>query len=155
MKRPLVIAILATAALVPRAAPAQIVTECSWIASPVNIAEPWEENSRSYANGAVRIAVLDTGEPACCAAHLLVLMPAGGGDEGPQYRACFVISAAPGSGFYALDMAGVASRYDPAEGLLIDLPVAHWTPAVEQGRAPLWERLEFVVDQARGTVSVP
>lgn len=148
---------LLAAALLPGLAQAQIVQDCrdaDWTANPANIAEPWAEQSRSYANGAIRIALIDTGgEPVCCAAHLLVLSPAGGQD-GPAYRACRLVSGAAGQGFFDLDIPGTTASYDPARGLLLSVPVAHWTEAVEMGRPPIWERMEVRVNQATGTVEV-
>ena len=145
------------ALLLPGLAQAQVVQDCadaSWVASPANIAEPWAERSRTYAEGAIRVAMLDTGgEPVCCAAHLLVLSPAGGGDE-PEYRACRVISAAESLGFYDLDIPGIAASSDPARGLLLSVPVAHWTEAVDLGRPPIWERMAVRINQAAGTVEV-
>src|SRR5690606_20380504 len=71
--------ILATAlALLAPAAMAQVITDCDWIGNPANIAEPWEINTRTFANGNIRVARLDTGgEPVCCASHLLILSPSG------------------------------------------------------------------------------
>ncbi len=137
---------------------AQVVTDCAdapWIASPANIVEPWAEQARTYANGAIRIAHLDTGgEPACCPSHLLVLSPSGSGVDGPEFRACRVVSGAEGLGFYDLDIVGTTARYDPARGLLLSVPVAHWTEAVELGRPPIWERLELGINQATGAVTL-
>lgn len=141
--------------LLPGLAQAQVVQDCrdaDRIASPANIAEPWAEQSRTFADGAIRIALIDTGgEPVCCSAHLLVLSPAGGQDE-PAYRACRIVSGSEGQGFFDLDIPGTRASYDPARGLLLSVPVAHWTKAVELGRPPIWERMELRVNQATGTV---
>ena len=37
---------------------AQEVGECDWRAASAAIAEPWETNTRTFANGAIRLAVL-------------------------------------------------------------------------------------------------
>ena len=42
-------------AVLPLSAVAQVVSDCDWIANPANIAEPWETNSRTYANGTIRV----------------------------------------------------------------------------------------------------
>ena len=148
---------LVLALLLPGLAQAQVVTPCDeagYIASPANLAEPWDTHSRTYANGAIRVALLDTGgEPVCCAAHLLVMSPSGG-EDGPEYRACRVISGGNGMGFFFIDIPGITASYDPARGLLLSVPVDHYHPGVEEGRPAIAERMEVRIDQARGTVEV-
>lgn len=145
-------ALVALVAAVPLSAPAQVVADCDWIASPANIAEPWDQNSRTYANGAIRVALLDTGgEPVCCAAHLLILMPSGDQD-GPVYRQCRVASAAPGTGFFSIDVPGIAASYDPGKGLLLSIPVGHWHAGMESGQPAIAERMEIRLNQASGEV---
>lgn len=136
------------------AALGQVVSGCDWIANPANIAEPWAEQSRTYANGAIRVALLDTGgEPVCCSAHLLVLAPSAPGD-GPVHRQCFVVSGAPGLGFYSIGIAGIDASYDPAQGLLLSVPVFHWHQGVELGQPGIAERMELRINQALGSVVV-
>lgn len=147
------ILILAVAAL-PTLAQAQVVTECDWVANPANIMEPWEQNSRTFANGNIRVALLDTGgEPVCCSAHLLVLSPSGDGSDEPVFRQCRVVSARAGEGFFAMDIPGISASYDPARGLLVSVPVAHWHPGVETGQSPIWERMDIRINQATGAVT--
>ena len=45
-------------------ASAQSVEDCDWRASAQALIEPWEDNTRTFANGDVRLAVTDTIEPA-------------------------------------------------------------------------------------------
>ncbi|MEZ5913976.1 MAG: hypothetical protein R3D84_18515, partial [Paracoccaceae bacterium] len=121
----------ASVAWFPGLASAQVVTECDWVANPANIMEPWEQNARTYANGNIRIAALDTGgEPVCCSMHLLVLSPSGDGSNEPIFRQCRVVSARPGQGFLAVDIPGTTASYDPSRGLLVSVPVGHWHQAV-------------------------
>lgn len=136
-------------ALAPPAA-AQVVSDCDWIGAARNILEPWEIHSRTYANGAIRVAVADTGgEPACCSSHLLVLSPSGDGRDDPVWRQCRIVSASAGMGFFAVDVQGIVASYDPARGLLLSVPVEHW---VGDGSVP--ERMEVRVNQATGAVTV-
>ena len=51
------------------------VTTCDGLASVQSIAEPWEANTRTFANGDIRLVVLDTIEPAAGAFHLAILHP--------------------------------------------------------------------------------
>lgn len=151
---PLAVLLLGAQGVLAAGAAGQVVAECGWIANPANIAEPWAEHTRSYANGAIRVALLDTGgEPVCCAAHLLVLAPSSPA-EGPLYRQCFVVSGAPERGFYDIDIAGIDASYDPALGLLLSVPVFHWHEGIERGQPGIAERMELRINQALGSVTV-
>lgn len=145
--------VLAVALAIAAPLSAQVVSDCGWIGNPANILEPWDRFSRTFANGAIRVAQLDTGgEPVCCAQHLLVLAPSGDGRSEPVYRMCHVVSARAGEGFYEVDVAGITATYDPAEGLLLSVPVGHWHQAMETGSGPIWERMEVRINQATGEV---
>lgn len=98
----------------------QSIGPCDWVSSAANIVEPWEQNTRTFANGEVRIAALDTVEPAVAAFHLLVVSPPY--DEVGS-RQCNVISIADGIGFSGLDFASLSARYDPAIGLMFTMGV--------------------------------
>lgn len=91
------------------------------------IPEPWESHTRTFANGAVRIAVLDTIEPAAAAFHLLVLSPPFDEVGGRQ---CRVVSFDAGAslGYSSLSLKGLVAGYDPALGLTIEVPVTVFNP---------------------------
>jgi hypothetical protein len=79
---------------------------------------------RSYAEGKVRIAHVDTdGEPVCCSSHLLIFIPSR--EIGSE---CFAVSqdAATGSGsargFSNIEFARIKASYDPQRGLLLNVP---------------------------------
>ncbi|WP_349035664.1 hypothetical protein [Pseudotabrizicola sp. 4114] len=99
-------------------AAAQDVAECDWRAAAQAIAEPWEDNTATFANGAIRLAVMDVQEPAAGAYHLLILSP-------PRNelgeRQCRVMSADGSFGFAGVSVAGATARYDPATGLTVSL----------------------------------
>ncbi|WP_458791849.1 hypothetical protein [Yoonia sp. MH D7] len=99
---------------------AQSINPCDWQASAQALVEPWEDNTRLFANGAVRLAALDTIEPAIAAAYLLVLSPPYDEVGGRQ---CRVIGLTDTMGFASIDFATLTSRYDPAIGLIFDIPV--------------------------------
>ena len=143
--------IAAAALLIVAPATAQVVTECGWVGSPANIVEPWQAHSRTYANGAIRIALLDTEEPVCCAAHLLVLSPSGD-DEGPAYRQCHVISDRDGGlGFNLIDFEAISASYDPALGLRLEVPFWRYTDGRDRG---LPGALALRINQATGAVTL-
>ena len=104
------------------AATAQSLERCDWVASAGNLVEPWAETTRTYSDGAVRIALLDTqGEPVCCSYHLLILSP------NPEYgEDCHVLSDLPGMGFRQIFLEDSASRYDAGKGLLLTIPVGRF-----------------------------
>ena len=141
--------ILAAALALALPATGQTVSDaCDWRASPVNIAEPWEARSRSFANGAIRIALLDTEEPACCAFHLLILSPSGH-EEGPGWRQCHIVTdTAQGLGFMSIDFSAIAASYDPARGLRLDVPFRRYSDdgIGHPGSLAVW------INQASGAV---
>ncbi|WP_370208176.1 hypothetical protein [Pararhodobacter marinus] len=138
----------------PLSAPAQVIADCDWAGSAATIVEPWEQTSRTFANGAIRIAWSDTAEPACCAAHVMILHPSGDGSDEPAYRQCSLLSADRNTGFYDVDIAGVTASYDPAKGLLLTVPVRYWHEGVERGEPGLPGAVRVRINQATGTVSV-
>lgn len=108
------------------AAQAQEVGRCDDFRSSAQaIAEPWEANTRLFANGEVRLAILDTIEPAAGAFHLLILSPPYDEVGGRQ---CAVVSAADTMGFGGLDLTGMQAGYDPARGLTFAVPATRWVP---------------------------
>lgn len=122
--------LLAATALLATALPAAAVQvrDCDEAAKhmsiPMSIAEPWEKNARTFANGTIRVALLDTGgEPACCSAHLLIIapdMPSAEGVEGA--RMCDVVSDQKEHGFESIDFRRLKASYDPKRGLLLTFP---------------------------------
>lgn len=103
---------------------AQEIGTCDdWRSSVALLAEPWEENSRVFAEGAVRLALIDTFEPAAAAFHLVILSPPY--DE-LGFGQCKLVSGADGMGFAGLDVAATEAAYDPAKGLMFTIPATRW-----------------------------
>lgn len=125
---------------------AQEVAECDWRGMASGIAEPWEQNSRAFANGAVRVALIDTEEPAAAAMHLLVLSP----EPEMGFRQCHVVSASGSLGFAALYFEELIARYDPEDGLTISVP-GHRVWADEGFSNAI--RLNVTINQATGAVT--
>ena len=112
------------------------------------IAEPWEKNTKSFSNGKIRVAVLDTYEPAAASWHLLVISPSGM-DEGDG-RACHVVSESKGTGFGGIDFATLKTTYDTKKGLLLT-----FTYRTNIDGYPDKGRLAKIrINQATGQVSV-
>ena len=106
-------------------AAAQEIMPCDWQASAQSIVESWDENSRTFANGDVRLTNLDTIEPAVGFAYLMV--------QSPPYdelggRQCAVVGAAAGIGFAGLEFDSLTAGYDPVVGLIFEVIVNVYDP---------------------------
>ena len=114
-------AILGILAISVLPAAAANVRDCDWAASTQSLAEPWEKNTKVFLNGAVRIALVDTGgEPVCCSAHLLILAENKSDEQGT--KTCRLISNSQQLGYEAIDFAKITSSYHPARGLQLVMP---------------------------------
>lgn len=111
------------------------------------LAEPWEANTRTFANGAIRVAVADTIEPAVGAVHLVILHPPLDELGGP---ACHVISASDSFGFSAMDFDAIRADYDPARGLGVVVPVGVYNPTTAGFDETL---LSVTINQSTGSLS--
>lgn len=112
-----------------------------------NIPEPWEAHIRTYANGNIRVALLDTIEPAAGAFYLLVLTPPfdvlGG-------RTCAIVADGDGGiGFAGLDFEAMVASYDPSVGLVLETPAVVFNPYSANFDAQI---LRVTINQATGTV---
>jgi hypothetical protein len=127
---------------------AQTVNDCEWQSSAWNLVEPWEENSRTFSNGQTRLAMMDTIEPAAGAFHLLVISPPYGplGD-----RQCKMVSWSQGTGFAGMSFERLNANYDPARGLLFDLPVQIYDPETSFSNSAI---MHLVLNQATGDISI-
>lgn len=97
------------------------VRDCDYAADVRSIAEPWEKNTRSFYDGNVRVALLDTGgEPVCCSVHLLILAPDKNDEMGGRF--CKIVGDLEARGFAGIDFARLTTRYDAGRGLLITFP---------------------------------
>ena len=100
-------------------AQAEIVRDCEGEITINLLAEPWENNTRIFANGNVRIAVLDYWDPAN-AAFLLAVMYLPNDYIEAEGRACKVVSAGGiGDGYNMLSLDGLKASYDPTRGLAL------------------------------------
>ena len=129
-------------------ATAQTVQPCDWQARADAIAEPWEDNTRTYANGNVRLALIDTVEPAAGAYHVLVLSPPFG-ELGE--RQCRTVGLEQGMGFAGIDFGSLNAAYDASVGLVFELDVQRYAPDMD---AFLPARLHFSVNQGTGFIGV-
>ena len=120
-------------------ATAQAVLPCDWQARADAIVEPWEEHTRTFANGDVRVAVLDVIEPALGSYYLLVLSPPYDEVGGRQ---CRVIGFHSGIGFTHLDIGSMIAEYVPGRGLEMQLLGRIADPAYDfTNSVNIWVRL--------------
>lgn len=112
------------------------------------IVEPWEQNARSFANGDVRIALLDRIEPAAGALQLLILSPPR--DE-LGARQCRLLTYAGGQGFAALDFTAITAGYDPARGLTFAVPARFVLPDSGFSNTML---IDLTLNQASGEIGL-
>ncbi|MFV0300328.1 MAG: hypothetical protein ACK5IP_05525 [Paracoccus sp. (in: a-proteobacteria)] len=133
---------------------AQSVNECGEWASARNLPEPWESHTATYAKGRIRLAVLDTLEPAVAAMHLMVLSPP---LNELGERQCRTVSMGPAVtargwpiGFLSLDFAAREARYDPRHGLVVTMHGGVYN--AETGATDIGE-LTVTINQSTGEIS--
>ncbi|WP_083545420.1 hypothetical protein [Sulfitobacter alexandrii] len=145
MKRWLLALALGAVAAAPLAAQQVEVRDCAGRMSPLGIVEPWEDYSRTYSNGKVRVALMDLLEPAGGPVYLMLLSPPYNeiGD-----RQCKTIGV-DGIGFWNADFPTLDASYDPATGLRFTMAVELYDPQSGGGRAAL---LTATLNQATGAI---
>lgn len=128
---------------------AQSVGDCDWRASVQSLVEPWDapQNTRTFANGDVRLAVTDVIEPAAGAFHLVILSPPFDELGGRQ---CQIVSANNTIGFTGLTLDGMTSAYDPAIGLTFTIEAGAYDPKTG-GTLPMV--LFVTLNQATGAIT--
>ena len=135
-------------ALATSGADAVEVTDCENLGSPDAIIEPWEDNTRTFSNGKIRIAALDLIEPAAGAAWLMVLSPPY--DE-LGARQCRMIGFAPGTGFAGIYFKEISADYDPAKGLTLNVPAQFYLPEEGFTNSIL---VRATINQATGDIGI-
>jgi len=129
-------------------AAAQVAMPCDWVARADSIVEPWDENTRTFASGEVRVALLDIVEPAAASFFLLVLHPPY--DEVGS-RVCTVVGLDEGLGYAGVFFQDIEANYDPARGLTIQMPAIIYLPEQSFQNSAL---LSVTINQATGNVTV-
>lgn len=141
MWRPLCVSMLLATPLA-----AQSVSDCDWRASAQAVAEPWEQNTRTFSNGKTRLVLTDTIEPAAGAYHVVIMSPPYG-ETGE--RQCRVVSYDGSVGFSGVEFSALSAGYDPAKGLLFDVPVQYYDPNFGDFS---YGWLSLIVNQATGQI---
>lgn len=131
-----------------------VMKACDWKSEMVNIPEPWEEASRTYAKGAIRIVKIDTdGGPVCCPEHIVILAP--NADDPLGGRQCQLVSDGPsGLGFMSIGIQHTRADYNPARGLTLRIPFMRYDPdtgLTDPGRSGM---VRVLINQEKGTVTL-
>ena len=103
----------------PQVTVAQAISDCDWRSEARFIVEPWEENSRSFANGNVRLTRINAREPVPGPLYLMVQWRS---DPVTDWSECRLIGWTQAQGFAQLEFAALSASYDPAKGLTFTLP---------------------------------
>ncbi|MEM1300857.1 MAG: hypothetical protein AAGH68_16425 [Pseudomonadota bacterium] len=136
--------------LLPVGATAAQVLDCgAWVGADT-LMEPWDETTRTFSRGSVRLALVDLGEPECCPQHLAVLIPANmyGG------RACFLVargSLVP-NGWVKIGLDEAEASRDATPGMKIRLPVYGVHPLTGGPDRDNRKILNLRIHQAAGSV---
>lgn len=129
-------------------ASAQVAFPCDWQARADSIVEPWEDHSATFADGAIRVALLDVVEPAAAAFYLLILHPPTDELAG---RTCTVVGLDEGLGYAAMMFDELSAEYDPAVGLTFQIPAIIYLPEQSFQNSAL---VSITVNQSTGEVAV-
>ena len=147
MIRPLALLSCVVAFSCPPMAQAQTVAECDVRSMSEFLVEPWEHYSHSFSNGLVRLAVLNTNEPAAGAEHLLILSPP---FDDMGNRQCRIVSHTDGMGFAGLYFRDMEVVQDAAPGLSVTIPAQGFDLARGFAQAGM---LTVTLDQVTGDVT--
>jgi len=137
--------IFSTAAHAQRVTPCLEGADIRYEASVLAIAEPWEDNTRTFADGDIRIAVIDTYEPAYGAYYLMVMYWAGNNSE---LRSCDLVSQGE-LGFVGMTLEGMEASFKPGLGLVLQVPTTFYNPVEDEFEDGF---IEVVVDRAANRV---
>lgn len=141
--KPATLAALLGALALPVAAQEAVPCADHWAAQLIYLSEPLEESTRTYAEGAVRVLIMTSPEPACCGVFPAVLLP-----DVDGFRVCRIVPVRDGDGWGGLSFDGQAS-YDPARGLTIPMTATVW-----DGEAFVDEPVALTVNQSTKRVMV-
>ena len=92
-----------------------------------NLYQPYEDATRTFANGRISFLHLWLEEPACCGAHLMVTFQ--DGEQPGNY--CHLISNDGQLGYSSIELQRADAHYDPSRGLTVTVPTTSWNGVSE------------------------
>lgn len=140
------LAVLAAPALAMDPTASALAVACPAEMAIDSIVEPWDQNSASYANGDVRIALIDLIEPAAAAFQLVVLHPPRDELGGRQ---CHLVAPHEFQGFPEIRFDQREADYDPERGLVISMPI-RIAPGHSEDEG--WSLTAITINQRTGEV---
>lgn len=128
------------------------VGDCGDIVSARNLPEPWEQATASYANGDVRLAIIDTREPAAAAVHVMVLSPPRNEIGDRQCKLVSLMRSDGGApfGFFNADLTERSASIDPQNGLVVTVPIQLFVPETGDGDPAA---LTVTINQSSGQIT--
>ncbi len=102
----------------PNLATAQQIDPCDSFGLDKSAASSAILDQRSFAQGAVTLALLDLGQPEAGNLYLMLQTPPNDATGNPQ---CRIVSWRQGQGFAQLEFSDLKSAYDPARGLTLSV----------------------------------
>ncbi|MGZ9809442.1 hypothetical protein ACXN5S_03165 [Pseudoroseicyclus sp. H15] len=141
-------ALFTALALLPQTAFAFGAEPCAGRVGIDSIVEPWAESTATFANGEVRVALIDFTEPAGGPVHLAIISPPR--DE-LGLRQCRLITRDGVFGWSNLDFSTLEAAYDPATGLTFTIEGSA-ANADETAFDPLL--VTVTLDQSTGEIGV-
>lgn len=142
------ISILSVLCVISLPVAAQTAFPCNQQVRVDAIAEPWDQNTATFANDAVRVVVLDVIEPAAASYFLLIMHPP---YDVLGMRTCSVIAQDSRLGYAAIFFNELEAKYDPATGLTLQVPAVIYLPEQSFQNSTL---LTILVNQSTGDVTV-
>ncbi len=127
---------------------AQTAFPCDWQVRVDSIVEPWEDHIATFSNGAVRVALLDTIEPAAASYYLLVLHPPVDEMLG---RVCTTVGLDDGLGYAGMFFNELEASYNPTTGLTLQIPAIIYLPEQSFQNSAL---VQISINQSTGEVIV-
>ncbi len=100
-------------------APAQELQPCDARSAAPGLSDFGRDDVRTFGDGNILVARLDTGRPAFAPMRLLILSPP---RDAEGRRQCRLVRLEDGLGFGQLYLSRAGARYDPGRGLTADVP---------------------------------
>lgn len=131
---------------------AATVLDCGDLAPSEALIEPWEETTRLFSNGSIRVAAVDLGDPPCCPQHFIVLLPAN--MYGGRICALVARSALVPNGWARVGIDEAEAMRPEGGGLRVSVPVYSYDARTGGADPDSRKVISVRVRQAAGTVEL-
>ncbi|MFK7944113.1 MAG: hypothetical protein AB8B85_14535 [Paracoccaceae bacterium] len=131
---------------------AAVVLDCGDLAPTEALIEPWEENTRTFSRGSIRLAAIDLGDPPCCPQHFIVTLPAN--MYGGRICALVARSVLVPNGWTRVGIGEAEASRPATGGLRLTVPVYGYDPTTGGADTTNRQTISVRVRQAAGTVEL-